>query len=158
MKNRTLPLSLLIGAALTIPSLAMAAPAETAQADMQNTTTATTLETEAVNADNQSVPNQSNSIQISETQRISRASVNSNANQQQMAPKLQAQQQDQDIQVQQQEMQQAQQQAMQAKQQAMQQAEQQAMQDPEEAMQQPEMLQEDMLDEEDLLESEQDDQ
>ena len=30
MKNRTLPLSLLIGAALTIPSLAMAAPAETA--------------------------------------------------------------------------------------------------------------------------------
>ena len=102
MKNRTLPLSLLIGAALTIPSLAMAAPAETAQADMQNATTATTLETEAVNADNQSVPNQSNSIQISETQRISRASVNSNANQQQMAPKLQAQQQDQDMQAQQQ--------------------------------------------------------
>ena len=92
MKNRTLPLSLLIGAMLTIPSLAMAAPADTAQADMQNAAT-TTLETEAENSANVSVPNPSNSVQINETQRISRASVNSNATQQQMAPEQQAMQQ-----------------------------------------------------------------
>lgn len=90
MKNRTLPLSLIIGAALTIPSLAMAAPAETAQVDMKET--ATTLETEAGtgNADTESVSNQSIPFQISETQTISRASVNSNANQQQ-AEQLQQQ-------------------------------------------------------------------
>lgn len=83
MKNRTLPLSLIMGAALTIPSLAMAAPAEPAQVDMQET--ATTLETEAGtgNADTESVSNQSIPFQISETQTISRASVNSNANQRQ---------------------------------------------------------------------------
>ncbi|NRD70168.1 hypothetical protein HQR03_06420 [Psychrobacter okhotskensis] len=129
MKNRTLPLSLLIGAMLTIPSLAMAAPADTAQADMQNAAT-TTLETEAENSANVSVPNPSNSVQINETQRISRASVNSNATQQQMAPE----------------------------QQAMQQAQQQAMQDSEEAMPQKDlqedMSQEDMLDEESMLEEE----
>ncbi|SLJ83374.1 hypothetical protein [Psychrobacter sp. DAB_AL43B] len=89
MKNRTL--SLLIGAALTIPSLAMAAPAETAPVDMQDAATATTLETEAGNADNESVSNQSNPFQISETQSVSRASVNNNASQQQMATELQAQ-------------------------------------------------------------------
>ncbi|CAN6959396.1 Outer membrane protein [Psychrobacter okhotskensis] len=133
MKNRTLPLSLLIGAMLTIPSLAMAAPADTAQADMQNAAT-TTLETEAENSANVSVPNPSNSVQINETQRISRASVNSNATQQQMAPEQQAQQQ------------------------AMQQAQQQAMQDSEEAMPQKDlqedMSQEYMLDEESMLEEE----
>ena len=92
MKNRTLPLSLLIGATLAIPSLAMAAPADTAQADVQNAATTTTLETEAGNSANVSVPNPSNSVQISETQIISRASVNSNANQQQMASEQQVQQ------------------------------------------------------------------
>ncbi|MER1972960.1 MAG: hypothetical protein ABS880_04270, partial [Psychrobacter alimentarius] len=35
MKKRTLPLSLLIGATLTLPSLAMAAPADTAQTNVQ---------------------------------------------------------------------------------------------------------------------------
>ncbi|MBE0446085.1 hypothetical protein [Psychrobacter sp. FME5] len=78
MKNRTLPLSLLVGAALTIPSLAMAAPAETAPADMQNAATATTLE-----AENESGSNQANPFEISETQSVSRASTNNNADQQQ---------------------------------------------------------------------------
>ncbi|WP_201616913.1 hypothetical protein [Psychrobacter immobilis] len=138
MKNRTLPLSLLIGAMLTIPSLAMAAPADTAQADMQNAAT-TTLETEAENSANVSVPNPSNSVQINETQRISRASVNSNATQQQMAPEQQAQQQA---------MQQAQQQAMQDSEEAMPQK------DLQEDMSQEDMSQEDMLDEESMLEEE----
>ena len=91
MKNRTL--SLLIGTALILPSLAMAAPEATAAVDMQDPATATTLETEVGATDNESVSNQSNPFQISETQRISKASVNSNANQQLMAPELQAQQQ-----------------------------------------------------------------
>ena len=91
MKNRTL--SLLIGTALILPSLAMAAPEATAAVDMQDPATATTLETEVGATDNESVSNQSNSFQVSETQRISKASVNSNANQQLMAPELQAQQQ-----------------------------------------------------------------
>jgi len=99
----------------------------------QNAAT-TTLETEAENSANVSVPNPSNSVQINETQRISRASVNSNATQQQMAPEQQAQQQ------------------------AMQQAQQQAMQDSEEAMPQKDlqedMSQEYMLDEESMLEEE----
>lgn len=89
MKHRTLPLSLVIGAALTIPSLAMAAPTETASVDMQDTATATTLETEVNNANNEAVLNQSNSFQISETQTISRANTN-NPNQQLMAAELEA--------------------------------------------------------------------
>ncbi|MGM8885090.1 hypothetical protein ACS8FD_04035 [Psychrobacter sp. 1U2] len=89
MKHRTLPLSLVIGAALTIPSLAMAAPTETASVDMQDTATATTLETEVSNANNEAILNQSNSFQISETQTISRANIN-NPNQQPMAAELEA--------------------------------------------------------------------
>ena len=127
MKNRTL--SLLIGTALTIPSLAMAAPETTAAVDMQDSATATTLEADVGVADNESVSNQSKPFQISETQRISKASVNSNANQQLMAPELQAQQQ---------------QQAMQL--------EQDAMQDPQESMPQQDPQQA-MLEEEALLES-----
>ena len=84
MKKSTLSLSLLIGAALTIPSLAMAAPADTAAVDVQAAATATTLEMEG---DNQSSP-----FQISETQIISRASVNNSANQQPMTTELQAEQ------------------------------------------------------------------
>ncbi|MDE4454341.1 hypothetical protein [Psychrobacter sp. DAB_AL62B] len=89
MKNRTL--SLLIGAALTIPSLAMAAPANSAPVDMQDAATATTLETEAQNADGELSANQNNPFKISETQTISRASANKSASQQQMATELQAQ-------------------------------------------------------------------
>ncbi|MGM8870343.1 hypothetical protein ACS8E3_01495 [Psychrobacter sp. 2Y5] len=89
MKHRTLPLSLVIGAALTIPSLAMAAPTETTPVDIQDAATATTLETEASNANNESVLNQSDSFQISETQTISRANTN-NPNQQPMTTELEA--------------------------------------------------------------------
>ena len=148
MKNRTL--SLLISTALTLPSLATAAPETTAAVDMQDPATATTLETKVGATDNESVSNQSSPFQISETQRISKASVNSNANQQLMASAPQAQQQ---AMLLEKDAMQNPQEPMQAQQQAMQQAQQQAMQDPEEAMQQ-----QDMLDEEDLLESEQDDQ
>lgn len=127
MKNRTLPLSLLVGAALTIPSLAMAAPAETAQADMQNAATATTLE-----AENESGSNQASPFEISETQSVARASTNNNADQQQAAEQLQTQQQ-----------------AMQL--------EQEAMQDPQESMQQQDpqeaMLQQEALLESQELES-----
>ena len=92
MKKSTLSLSLLIGAALTIPSLAMAAPADTAAVDMQAAATATTLETDAENINNASTDNQSTPFQISETQIISRANVNNSASQQPMTTELQAEQ------------------------------------------------------------------
>ena len=106
MKQSTLPLSLLIGAALTIPSLAMAAPATntattatatTAPADMQTATADPAMQTEAANANSEMGANQSNPFVINETQRISRASVNSvnnNTNPQTMPTDLQTQQQD----------------------------------------------------------------
>lgn len=92
MKKNTLSLSLLIGAALTIPSLAMAAPADTAAVDVQTAATATTLEMEGDNTNNASTDNQSSPFQISETQVISRASVNNSAKQQPMTTELQAEQ------------------------------------------------------------------
>ena len=92
MKKSTLSLSLLIGAALTIPSLAMAAPADTAAVDVQTAATATILEMEGDNTNNASVDNQSSPFQISETQVISRASVNNSAEQQPMTTELQAEQ------------------------------------------------------------------
>ena len=93
MKKSTLSLSLLIGAALTIPSLAMAAPADKA-AEKQTAVTATTLETASENTSSKSVANQANPIQISETQTISRSkvSVNNSASQQPMTTELQAEQ------------------------------------------------------------------
>lgn len=48
MKNLTLPLSLLVGAALTIPSLAMAVES----ADMQTETANSAMEAEVAGADN----------------------------------------------------------------------------------------------------------
>lgn len=132
MKNRTL--SLLIGTALILPSLAMAAPETTAAVDMQDPATATTLETEVGATDNESVSNQSNSFQVSETQRISKASVNSNANQQLMDPELQAQQQ----------------QAMQL--------EQDAMQDPQESMPQQDPQEALLESQEDLQQAPQEDE
>ena len=128
MKKSTLSLSLLIGAALTIPSLAMAAPTDTAAMEKQATATATTLEAEGGNANNESAANQSSPFQISETQVISRAKVNNSPNQQQMTTDLQADQE-----------------AMQ-----LQQA---AIQNPEDAMQQQD-LQDEMLEEEASLETE----
>lgn len=127
MKKSTLSLSLLIGAALTIPSLAMAAPADKA-AEKQTAVAATTLEPASENTSSKSVANQANPIQISETQTISRSkvSVNNSASQQPMTTELQAEQA------------------------AMQKA---AMQNPEDALQpqaQDEMLEEAVLEEESL--------
>lgn len=84
MQKRTLPLSLLIGAALTIPSLAMAAPADDmTPADMQTATAENTLqnEVESADADAELVSNQSSPFEINETKTISRANINNNPNQ-----------------------------------------------------------------------------
>ena len=128
MKKTTLSLSLLIGAALTIPSLAMAAPADTTAVDMQ---TAATLEAEGNNTNDVTAANQSNPFQVSETQIIKRAKVNNIASQQPMTTELQAEQ----------ESMQAQQAAMQNSDEAMQQQDlQQAMLDEEAALQEETLL------------------
>ena len=132
MKKTTLSLSLLIGAALTIPSLAMAAPADTTAVDMQ---TAATLEAEGNNTNDVKAANQSNPFQVSETQIIKRAKVNNIASQQPMTTDLQAEQENM------QEDMQAQQAAMQNSDEAMQQQDlQQAMLDEEAALQQEILL------------------
>lgn len=132
MKKTTLSLSLLIGAALTIPSLAMAAPADTTSVDMQ---TATTLEAEGNNTNDVTAANQSNPFQVSETQIIKRAKVNNIASQQPMTTELQAEQENM------QEDMQAQQAAMQNSDEAMQQQDlQQAMLDEEAALQEETLL------------------
>ena len=132
MKKTTLSLSLLIGAALTIPSLAMAAPADTTAVDMQ---TAATLEAEGNNTNDVTAANQSNPFQVSETQIIKRAKVNNIASQQPMTTDLQAEQENM------QEDMQAQQAAMQNSDEAMQQQDlQQAMLDEEEALQEETLL------------------
>ena len=132
MKKTTLSLSLLIGAALTIPSLAMAAPADTTAVDMQ---TAATLEAKGNNTDNVTAANQSNPFQVSETQIIKRAKVNNIASQQPMTTNLQVQQENM------QEDMQAQQAAMQNSDEAMQQQDlQQAMLDEEAALQEETLL------------------
>ena len=145
MKKSTLSLSLLIGAALTIPSLAMAAPADKAAAEKQTAVAATTLEPASENTNSKSVANQANPIQISETQTISRSkvSVNNSASQQPMTTELQAEQA-------------SMQDAMPLQQAAMQKA---AMQNPEDALQpqaQDEMLEEEAVLEEESLETEED--
>lgn len=132
MKKTTLSLSLLIGAALTIPSLAMAAPADTTAVDMQ---TAAILETEGNNTNDVTAANQSNPFQVSETQIIKRAKVNNIASQQPMTTDLQAEQENM------QEDMQAQQAAMQNSDEAMQQQDlQQAMLDEEAALQEETLL------------------
>ena len=132
MKKTTLSLSLLIGAALTIPSLAMAAPADTTAVDMQ---TAATLEAESNNTNDVTAANQSNPFQVSETQIIKRVKVNSIASQQPMTTDLQVQQENM------QEDMQAQQAAMQNSDEAMQQQDlQQAMLDEEAALQEETLL------------------
>ena len=138
MKKSTLSLSLLIGAALTIPSLAMAAPADTAAAEKQTAVAATTLEPASENTNSKSVANQANPIQISETQTISRSkvSVNNSASQQPMTTELQAEQA-------------SMQDAMPLQQAAMQKA---AMQNPEDTLQP--QAQDEMLEEEAVLEEE----
>lgn len=131
MKKTTLSLSLLIGAALTIPSLAMAAPADTTAVDMQ---TAATLEAEGNNTNDVTAANQSNPFQVSETQIIKRAKVNNIASQQPMTTDLQAEQENMQEDMQ---------------------AQQAAMKNSDEAIQQQAMLDEEAaLQEETLLESE----
>ena len=105
MKKRMLPLSLVIGAALTLPSLAMAAPAMDAKADMAMQANAAMQEEAAMKAQAEAAriqgeagANQSNPFVINETQTISRASVNSMNNnaattQRAMPTEIQAQQQ-----------------------------------------------------------------
>ena len=138
MKKSTLSLSLLIGAALTIPSLAMAVPADKAAAEKQTAVAATTLEPASENTSSKSVANQANPIQISENQTISRSkvSVNNSASQQPMTTELQAEQA-------------SMQDAMPLQQAAMQKA---AMQNPEDALQP--QAQDEMLEEEAVLEEE----
>ena len=132
MKKTTLSLLLLIGAALTIPSLAMAAPADTTAVDMQ---TAAILEAEGNNTNDVTAANQSNPFQVSETQIIKRAKVNNIASQQPMTTDLQAEQENM------QEDMQAQQAAMQNSDEAMQQQDlQQAMLDEEAALQEETLL------------------
>lgn len=83
MKNRTLPLSVLIGAALTIPSLAMAAPAkpmpvtaDTAIADQSSQTDM--LENDAENSETKPASIQSGAVEISETKTFSRSRASTN--------------------------------------------------------------------------------
>ena len=131
-RTLSLSLSLLIGAALTIPSLAMAAPADTTAVDMQ---TAATLEAEGNNKNDVTAANQSNPFQVSETQIIKRAKVNNIASQQPMTTDLQAQQENMQEDIQ------AQQAAMKNSDEAMQQQDlQQAMLDEEAALQEETLL------------------
>lgn len=82
MKNSILPLSLLIGAALTIPSLAMAAPAKsksvTPKTVVADAVADSTLQTTAENTDGKLALNQASAVEITETKTFSRsrASVN----------------------------------------------------------------------------------
>jgi len=93
MKNHTLALSLLIGAALTVP--AMAAPADTKAAKKTTTTAEIAVEAKVESTGNETDANTSKTSKmtpfaISETQTISRARVNSNIGQQPMTTEIKA--------------------------------------------------------------------
>ena len=133
MKKSTLSLSLLMGAALTIPSLAMAAPTDSEA--VEDAATATTLEAEGTPV-NETAASQANPFQLSETQTIKRAQVNNLASQQPVTTELQAEQA-----------------IIQNTMQEDMQAQQAAVQNPEAAMQQQD-LQQAMLDEEAALQEE----
>ena len=91
MKNHTLSLSLLIGAALTIPTLAMAAPANTKPVKKQTATAEIAVEaTGNENNANTSKIDKLIPFAISETQTISRARVNNNLGQQPMTTEIKA--------------------------------------------------------------------
>ena len=73
MQNRTLSLSLLISAALAIPSLAMAAPVDMTSADVSTTTampTDTMVEEEAVGPNGELLATQPGYVESDETQVI----------------------------------------------------------------------------------------
>ncbi len=95
MKKCTLSLSLLIGAALTIPTLAMAAPADTKAAKKTTATAEVAVEANVESTGSETDANTSkiskvNPFAISETQTISRARVNSNIGQQPMTTETNA--------------------------------------------------------------------
>ena len=95
MKNNTLSLSLLIGAALAIPTLAMAAPANTKPVKKQTATAEMNVEAKADVSSSDTDINASKTdklspFAISETQTISRARVNSNIGQQPMTTEIKA--------------------------------------------------------------------
>ena len=95
MKNHTLSLSLLIGAALTIPTLAMAAPANTKPVKKQTATAEMNVEAKADVSSSDTDINASKTdklspFAISETQTISRARVNNNLGQQPMTTEIKA--------------------------------------------------------------------
>lgn len=80
MKNSTLSLSLLIGAAVTMPTLAMAAQADMTAAAEQAVSVETTV--------NDNDANESSTFVVSETQTISRANVASTIAQQPMTTEV----------------------------------------------------------------------
>ena len=95
MKNHTLALSLLIGAALTVPTLAMAAPADTKPAKKTTATAEMAVEAKVESTGNETDANTSKTSKmtpfaISETQTISRARINSNIGQQPMTTEIKA--------------------------------------------------------------------
>ena len=95
MKNHTLALSLLIGAALTVPTLAMAAPADTKPAKKTTATAEMAVEAKVESIGNETDANTSKTSKmtpfaISETQTISRARINSNIGQQPMTTEIKA--------------------------------------------------------------------
>ena len=95
MKKCTLSLSLLIGAALTIPTLAMAAPADTKAAKKTTATAEVAVEANVESTGSETDANTSKiskvtPFAISETQTISRARVNSNIGQQPMTTEIKA--------------------------------------------------------------------
>ncbi|WP_352336361.1 hypothetical protein [Psychrobacter sp. 16-MNA-CIBAN-0192] len=95
MKNRILPLSLVIGAALTLPSLAMAAPAKpkpvTAKTVAAKAVAAdNTIQTDIDNTDGKLASIKSSAVEISETKTFSRSRVNNNLGQQPMTTEIKA--------------------------------------------------------------------
>lgn len=95
MQNRTLSLSLLIGAALTIPSLAMAAPTTTDDmkpVDMATVSADNTQKTEGEDAEDEQLSTTPSTFEINETQTISssNASINNDNNQAVMATEIEA--------------------------------------------------------------------
>ena len=92
MKNSTLSLTLLIGAALTMPTLAMAAPADTKVAKETSATAEMAVEAKVESTAGETDANTSKMTPfvISETQTISRARVNSKMGQQPMTTEIKA--------------------------------------------------------------------
>ena len=95
MQNRTLSLSLVISAALAIPSLAIAAPANIKAAEKTTATAEMAVEAKVESTGNETDANTSKTskmtpLAISETKTISRTRVNSNIGQQPMTTEIKA--------------------------------------------------------------------